>query len=388
MDWRLRFTMAGWLAASGCHEPEVAVAPEDRAKPEPAPLLSEADEALLAALSSDDPGDFFDDRARLWRVGAIHWQEGQAEIAGRPAGADTLPQPLQLVVVDPIGPRVLLPLDQLEWRPPGPELVRVSADQDEAPSPEPLWRALRLTALVGPGDLVAGLRRDLAPTPWLELDAGIPLTPLDREGERLRVGWDDRECGFGLTLTIDPAEFGPLHRPGPEPSAEAQPPTAGKPTSLRLDPATAIHASAEDREPLLRLHPASSIDPEGPGWIGQTITREGPAKRGRTPIVLRCHGVTVRGWVETKALRESPGRYAFVEPSEPPSLSSCESNDGASTMSVPPGTALFADVTADDATLVGVVVEEVDMPVRVEGGWMATCVPSPWGDLEVRFRSR
>jgi hypothetical protein len=378
VDWRLRFTMAGWLAASGCHEPEVAVVPDDRAKPEPAPLLSEADEALLAALSSDDPGDFFDDRARLWRIGAIHWQEGQAEIAGRPAGADTLPQPLPLVVVDPKGPRVLLPLDRLEWRPPAPELVRVSAGDDEVPSPEPLWRAVRLTALVGPGDLVAGLRRDLAPTPWLELDAGIPLTPLDREGERLRVGWDDRECGFGLTLTIDPAEFGPLHRPGPEPSLEPAPADA-KPTSLRLDPATAIHASAEDREPVLRLHP----DPEGAGWIDQAITREGPAKRGRTPITLRCHGVTVRGWVETKALHESPGRCAFVEQSEPPPLSSCESNDGASTMRVSPGTALFAD-----ATLVGVVVEEIDMPVRVQGGWMATCVPSPWGDLEVRFRSR
>jgi hypothetical protein len=384
---RTRAALRPWvtvacLAASGCHEPEPAIPPSDRAKPELAPTLSEADEALLASLSSDDPGDFHDDRARLWRVGALRWRSGEPELRGRPEHAQPLAQPLSVVVVDPIGPRVLLPLDQLEWHAPAPELVQVANSEAEARSLEPIWKALRLTAVVAPGDLVAGLHRDLAPTEWLELDAGIPLTPLDREGDRLRVGWDDRECGFGLTLTIDPEEFGTLHRPGPrEPASEAADANA---PSLRLGPATAIYPSAEDRTPLLRLHPATTIDPDGPGWIGQEITRSGPARRGRTPIVLRCHGVTVRGWVESKALRESPGRYAFVEQAEPPAASTCESARGGSPMSVPAGTVLHAG--ADDE-VVGVVIETIDLDVRVADGWMTTCVPSPWGDLQLRFRT-
>lgn len=365
----------------GCHEPEPAVAPSDRAKPELAPALSEADEALLASLSSDDPGDFYDDRASLWRVGALRWRADEPELEGRPRALQPLAQPLSLVVVDPVGPRVLLPLDQLEWHATSPELVRVSASKDEARSLEPIWKALRLTAVVAPGDLVAGLRRDLAPTDWLELDAGIPLTPLDREGDRLRVGWDDRECGFGLTLTIDPDEFGPLHRPGPVTEPEA--PAKADATSLRLDPATAIYASAEEKTPLLRLHPATSIDPDGPGWIGQSITRNGAARRGRTPIVLSCHGVTVSGWVETKSLRESPGRYAFVEQAEPPSPSTCEPMHEASPMSVPAGTVLYAGKGTE---VVGVVVEAIDLDVRVEASWMTTCIPSPWGNLDLRFR--
>lgn len=368
---------------TGCPAPPPAAAPSDRATPEPAPALSEADEALLASLSSEDPGDFYDERAQLWRIGALRWQVEKPEIEGRPAGIPSLARPLPMVVIDPVGPRVLLPLDQLEWRPPAPELVRMSAAKNEARSPEPIWHSLRLTAVVGPGDLVAGLRRDLAPTPWLELDAGIPLTPLDREGERLRVGWDDPECGFGLTLTIDPEEFGPLHRPGPVVASE--PATPSSSASLRLDPAAAIYASAEERTPLLRLHPATTVDPDGPGWIGQEITRSGPAKRGRTPIVLQCKGVGVRGWVETKALRESPGRYAFVEQAEPPPLSSCADEREASSMLVPAGTVLHAG--SDEPEVVGIVVEEIAMEVRVEGGWMATCVPSPWGDLELRFRA-
>jgi hypothetical protein len=378
----LWLVIAGSLAVIGCREPEPAVAPSDRAKPELAPALSEADEALLASLSSEDPGDVFDDRARLWRVGPMRWRADEPEIGGRPEAIQPLAQPLLLVVVDPEGPRVLLPLDQLEWQPPAPELVRVSASAEPTRSLEPIWKALRLTAVVAPGDLVAGLRRDLAPTDWLELDAGIPLTPLDREGDRLRVGWDDRECGFGLTLTIDPDEFGPLHRPGPADQAEASAPANA--TSLRLDPAAAIYASAEERTPLLRLHPATSIDPEGPGWIGQVITRTGPTRRGRTPIVLQCHGVRVSGWVETKTLRESPGRYAFVEQADPPAPSTCEAaQTGASPMSVPAGTVLYAGTGTD---VVGVVVEPIDLDVRIEASWMTTCVPSPWGDLDLRFR--
>jgi hypothetical protein len=374
--------MLAWLAL-GCREPEPTAAPSDRAKPELAPALSESDEALLASLSSEDPGDFYDDRARLWRVGPLRWRAGEPELPGRPERAEPLARPLSLVVVDPEGPRVLLPLDQLEWQPPARELVQVSAGEAEVASPEPIWKALRLTAVVAPGDLVAGLRRDLAPTDWLELDAGIPLTPLDREGERLRVGWDHRECGFGLTLAIEPSEFGPLHRPGPAETQTDVPTKAGA-TSLRLDPATAIYPSAEDKTPLLRLHPATTIDPDGPGWIGQEITRSGPARRGRTPIVMRCHGVTVRGWVEAKALRESPGRYAFVEQAEPPQPSTCASMRNASPMSVPAGTVLHAG--PDDA-VVGLVVETIDLDVRVAEGWMNACVPSPWGDLELRFRS-
>lgn len=377
----LRWAMGLCLASSGCHEREPAAAPIERPKPDPAPPLSEADEALLAALSSDDPGDYYDDRARLWRIGALRWRAEGPEIGARPRALDSLGQPLPLVVIDPIGPRVLLPLDQLEWRSPAPELVRVSARKDESRSPEPIWKSLRLSAVVGPGDLVPSLRQDLAPTPWLELAAGIPLTPLDSEGERLRVGWDDRECGFGLTLTIDPEQFGPLYRPGPARDPVPSEPARG--TSLRLEPATPLYASAEEREPLLRMHPATMIDPEGPGWIGQVIIRDGPAKRGRTPIVLRCHGVSVRAWVASKALRESPSRYAFVEQAEPPALSTCESLRGASPMPVPAGTLLYAG-----DSLVGVVAKEVDLDVRVEGSWMSTCVPSPWGDLELRFRGR
>ncbi len=394
----VRRMLCSVLWVSGCHEPDPANAPLDRAKPEPALTLSEADEALLASLSSDDPGDFYDDRARLWRIGQLQWQVGQPSLSpedrkGESGPAGSLPQPLLVVVLDPVGPRVLLPLDQLEWRPPAPELVRVSAEDEQgnARSPEPLWTALRLAAVVSPGDLVAGLRRDLAPTPWLELDAGIPLTPFDREGERLRVGWDDPECGFGLTLTIDPSEFGPLHQPGPaspaDPAPEPEPSdAASRASSLRLDPATPIYASAEQREPLLRLHPATKVDPDGPGWIGQVITRAGPPKRGRTPIVLRCHGVGVQGWVETAALRESPGRYAFVEQTEPPPVSTCAAMYEASlsTMPVPVGTVLHGPTRE----VVGIVAHEVEMLVRVDGGWMATCVPSPWGDLDLWFRAR
>ena len=100
--------------------------------------------------------------------------------------------------------------------------------------------------------------------------------------------------------------------------------------------------------------------------------------------MLSCHGVSVKGWVETKALRESPGRYAFVEQAEPPAPSSCESARGSSTMSVPAGTVLHAGAGDE---VVGVVFETVDLDVRVADGWMTTCVPSPWGDLELKFRS-
>lgn len=379
----LHSTLAMALGLIACQRPEPTTPAPERVAPEPAPVLTDADEALLASLISPDPGDFHDDRARLWRMGALRWWPGAPELPGRPE-PESLTHPLELVVVDAESLRVILPLDQLEWRPPAPELVRVSRP-NESPSPEQLWKALRITASVEAGDLVAGLRHAIAPTAWLELEAGIPLTPLDREGERLRVGWDDRECGFGLSLVIDATEFGPLHQPGPaapEPDPSAAPP-AKPATSLSLTPATPIFASAEDREPLLRLHAASTIDPEGPGWIAQQITKVGPTKRGRAPIVLRCKGVTVRGWVDNKALVESPGRYALVEETEPPTISSCPSNEDATSLLVGPGTPLFAD-----DRVVGVVVEEIELPVRVHGAWMETCVPSPWGDLELRLRGR
>src|SRR5690606_33094755 len=100
--------------------------------------------------------------------------------------------PLEVVVVDgQAGPRVLLPLGDLDRG-------------ARAPS----WSALRLLAVLAPGDLVAGLTRELRPTPWLTLAAGIGLTPREREGEQLRVSWSDPDCGFGLELAIDAKDFG------------------------------------------------------------------------------------------------------------------------------------------------------------------------------------
>lgn len=367
------------LLALGCRDDEPTTPPPERVVPEPLPVLSDADEALLASLLSPDPADFYEDRARLWRLGEIRWPSSAAP-RERPEPT-TIARPLELVVVDATQLRVLLPLHRLDWQPPAPELVRV-AQARESDSPERLWQALRITAQVGAGDLVVGLRRPLAPTSWLELDAGIPLTPLDGEGERLRVGWDDRECGFGLSLALDAADFGPLYRPGPaKPASSSAAPQRA--TSISLPPSAALFDSAEAREPLLRLHAESTIDPEGPGWVGLQITKTGAAKRGRTPVELECKGVTARGWVETKLLKEAPGRYALVEQNQPPAISSCEGYDEGESVSVGPGTPLFIG----DA-LVGVVVEEVELLVQIHGAWMETCVPSPWGDLELRLLAR
>lgn len=374
----MHFALLGLLAL-GCREDEPTTAPPERVAPEPVPVLSEADEALLASLLSPDPGDFYEDRARLWRMGEIRWSSG-AVPRDRP-DASTLARPLELVVVDPASLRVILPLERIDWQPPSPELVRVANQRDDS-SPAQVWQAMRVTARMSAGDLVAGLRRPIAPTSWLELDAGIPLTPLDGEGERLRVGWDDRECGFGLSFALDAGDFGPLYRPGPTKSSA--PSAAPRPaTSLSLPPSTPMFESAEAREPLLRLHAESTIDPEGPGWVGLEITKTGAAKRGRTPVELACKGVTARGWVETKHLKETPGRYALVEQNQPPAISSCAGHDEGESISVAPGTPLFV---ADE--LVGVVVDEVELLVQISGPWMQTCVPSPWGDLELRLLSR
>src|SRR5690606_998180 len=91
-----------------------------------------------------------------------------------------LDRAIEVVVVDDAGPRVLLPLGDLDRG------LRA-----------PRWPALRLVAVLNPSDLVAGLARELRPTPWLTLAAGVGLTPLEHKDDHLRVRWSDAACGFG-----------------------------------------------------------------------------------------------------------------------------------------------------------------------------------------------
>ncbi len=348
-------------------------------------VLAESDEALVATLLADDPGDFHAERARIWRIGAARWSTDVPELPARPAttSSASLARALEAVVVDPERLRVLLPLDQLDWQPPPAEPVVVSGRDTQLRSPEPVWQALRLVAALQPGDLVSGLRVELTPAPWLALAAGLPLTPLDQDGDRLRVGWDDPQCGFGLTLAIEPKDFGPLYQPGPLGSADLES-AASEGASLRLEPGAAIYPDAQSKQALVHMHAGKHADARS--WVGQRISVEGKPSRGRQAITLRCRGVVVKGWVEVRQLRELPGTYAFVEQSEPPALSTCARTRDAEPIQVLRGTILYAP---ERKQVIGVVVSDIELAAKPgAGGWWSSCAPSPWGDLEFGFRIR
>src|SRR5262245_18774857 len=133
--WLDKAWISGLAIASlfGCREVDPTTTPTVERRPSPAPVLSADDEALLASLLADDPGDFHLPRARLWRLGAARWSAEGPELANHPSNGE-LARPLEVVVVDREGPRVLLPLDELSARPTGPE--------DTAPP----WSALRIVA--------------------------------------------------------------------------------------------------------------------------------------------------------------------------------------------------------------------------------------------------
>lgn len=256
----------------------------------------------------------------------------------------------------------------------------------------PSWSALRLLVALAPGDLVAGLTRELRPTPWLTLAAGIGLSPRERDGEHLRVGWSDPACGFALELVIDAADFGPHYQPGPS-GRPNDPPDAG--LSLRLAPGTQIHADAAGREPIVRIDPHSQSasdllsSAQRVSRIGKPV---GKANGKLQEIELRCRGVVIRGYVASTDIVELPGRFAVVEQALPES-STCAGFD-ADPLLVPRGTALFSppqlDARADQPpSLVGVVADDVELPAKpATDGWWRSCVPSPWGDLVFDFRLR
>jgi hypothetical protein len=352
------------VALCACPQGEPTALPSEERRPSPPPTLSANDEALLASLLSDDPGDFHLPRARLWRLGPSRWVAGGVEWphhvhSGKPARV------LEVVVVDPEGPRVLLPLDQLT----GP----------------PQWGALRIVAVLPSGDLVAGLKRELHPTPWLTLAAGVGLTPRGRTGDHLDVGWSDPACGLSLALVLDDDDFGPLYEPGP-----AGPPTdpVGPPDTdaRRLAPGTAIYPDVAAREPVVVL------DPDTPSHgqrmsIAQRVTLEGKPSKGRQAIRLACRGVEIRGWVETRAIVASSASYAVVEDA-PPRVSSC-ADHGGEPIRVPRATPLYEPVGEAGGALVGVVTEDVELAAAPGiDGWWTACVGSPWGDMVFRFKLR
>ena len=352
----------------GCRDKPVLVEPNDRPAARPAPTLDDDDEALLASLLAEDPSDYHVARARIWRVGPARWTADGPEFADRPNNGlrgGALEQPLEVVVVDSqAGPRVLLPLGDLDRG-------------ARAPS----WSALRLLAVLAPGDLTAGLTRELRPTPWLTLAAGVGLTPREREGEHLRVGWSDPDCGFGLELVIDAKDFGPYYEPGPS-GRPNDVPEASEGPSLRLAPGAQIHADAAGREPIVR------ISPEAPSEAAllsaaQRVTRIGKPVRKLQEIELRCRGVVIRGHVASIDIIEVPGRFAVVEAAAPPS-SSCADFAEAEPMLIPRATPLFSG-----PALVGVVANDVELSASpAPDGWWRSCVPSPWGDLIFDFRLR
>lgn len=360
----------------GCRDAPTPVSPSERPPARPAPALDEDDEALLASLLADDPSDYHVARARLWRLGPARWSRDQPEFPSRPSGAlrgGALEQPLEVVVVSsPDGPRVLLPLGDLDRG-------------ARAPS----WSALRLLAVLAPGDLVAGLTRELHPTPWLTLAAGVGLSPRERDGDHLRVGWSDPPCGFGLELVIDAKDFGPHYEPGPS-GRPNDAPEPGAGASVRLAPGAQIYADADAREPIVRINaePPSESDLLG---AAQRVTRIGKPIHKLQQIELRCRGVLIRGHVASADIIEVPGRFAVVDPAAPPSSSCAEFE--AESMLVPRATPLFepqTDLASDLApVLVGVVAADVELAARpAPDGWWRSCVPSPWGDLLFDFRLR
>lgn len=361
------------LAAVGCRDPEPAVTPSETPPPAPAPVLSGDDEALLASLLAEDPSDFHLERARIWRIGGARWITSGPELPRRPQldpRKRALGRPLEVVVVDAQGPRVLLPLDELA---PGDE--RGAA-----------WSALRLVAVLSPSDLVAGLRRELHPTPWLTLSAGVPLTPLGKQDDHLRVRWADPACGFALELALDTDDFGPRYEPGPA-GPPMDPPASVGEVGRRLAPGTAIYAAAEAAEPVLRLDEQTPTHGQRMS-AAQHVELSGKPARGRQPMTLRCRGVEISGWVERQAITDNPSRYAVVQDPPPPS-STCAAL-GDERLVVPAATPLYEplrDGEGAEATLVGVTIEDVEL-IAAPGrdGWWTGCVGSPWGDLVFNFR--
>jgi hypothetical protein len=360
----------GALALLGCPKPEPTTTPDVEQRPSPAPVLNTDDEALLASLLSDDPGDFHLRRARVWRIGPARWAADGSEWPN-PVDNGELAHALDVVVIESgaAGPRVLLPLDEL---PGSPQWMARGA-------------ALRIVAVLSPGDLVAGLTRELHPTPWLTLAAGVGLTPRGRTDDHLDVHWSDPACGFGLALVLDDDDFGPLYEPGPA-GPPTDPPGPLGADARRLAPGTKIYPDVAAREPVVVL------DPETPGQaprtsVAQRVTLEGKPSKGRQAVRLECRGVAIRGWVETRAIVASSASYTVVDDS-PPRVSSC-SNLGGEAIGVTRATPLYEPLGDAGGALIGVVSQDVELAAKpgVDGWWTA-CVGSPWGDMVFRFKLR
>jgi hypothetical protein len=348
----------GALALLGCPKPEPTTTPNVEQRPSPAPVLDTDDEALLASLLSDDPGDFHRRRARVWRIGPARWAADGSEWPN-PVDNGELAHALDVVVIESgaAGPRVLLPLGS----------------------------ALRIVAVLSPGDLVAGLTRELHPTPWLTLAAGIGLTPRGRTDDHLDVHWSDPACGFGLALVLDDDDFGPLYEPGPA-GPPTDPPGPLAADARRLAPGTKIYPDVAAREPVVVLEPETPG--QGPSTsVAQRVTLEGKPSKGRQAIRLECRGVAIRGWVETRAIVASSASYTVVDDS-PPRVSSC-AKLGGEAIAVARATPLYEPLGEAGGALIGVVSQDVELAAKpgVDGWWTA-CVGSPWGDMLFRFKLR
>jgi hypothetical protein len=373
------WVLLGVLTLFGCPRVEPTTSPNVERRLRPAPVLSADDEAVLASLLSDDPGDFHSARARIWRVGAARWVPDGVEWAHH-EGHGELAHALEVVVIDggskagPADPRVLLPLDEFAARP-GPDVVG-----------SPQWSALRIIAVLSPGDLVAGLTRELHPTPWLTLSAGVGLSPRGRTGDDLDVRWSDPACGFGLALVLDDEDFGPLYEPGPAgpPTDPVGPP--GVADARKLAPGTKIYADIAAREPVLVL----DVEPPSHGErmsAAQRVTLEGKPSKGRQAIQLQCRGVQIRGFVETRAIVASSASYTVVQ-NDPPRMSSCANHEG-EPLDVARATPLYEPLGDGGGALIGVVAEDTELAATPGiDGWWTACVPSPWGDMMFRFKLR
>ncbi|MCA9687060.1 MAG: hypothetical protein KC457_33140, partial [Myxococcales bacterium] len=256
----------------------------------------------------------------------------------------------------------------------------------------------RLLGVPRTGDLVTGLQHELAPTPWLTVAAGVAVTPVDREEDRLRVRWSDPSCGFSLQLAIDPEDFGPLYEPGP-----AGPPTdapmiggiggiGGEPGPImQLVAGAALYQTASGGQPLLRTAEAEAGG-RVPDRSAQRVTLDGQPRSGRQPITLRCNGVHLRGWVSPRQITELPARYAVIDRPQSPEMSVCADIRSSSSMTyeqLTRGTILYEPRPGDDAAVIGVAIGDATVPaVPAQAGWWQGCVPSPWGDLSFQFQPR
>jgi hypothetical protein len=249
----------------------------------------------------------------------------------------------------------------------------------------PPWPALRIVAVLSPGDLVAGLTRELSPTPWLTLAAGVGLTPRGRTDDHLEVLWSDPACGFGLELVLDVEDFGPLHEPGPS-GPPTDPPGPPDANAQRLAPGTKIYADIAAREPVVVLDPEPPT--HGDRMSGaQRLTLEGKPSKGRQAIQLTCRGVGIRGFVDSKSIVAGSASYAVVE-NAPSRVSSCAGHGG-EPIAVPRATPLYEPSGSGIGVLVGVVAQDVELPAAPGlDGWWTACVGSPWGDMVFRFSLR